>query len=579
MGVDNVKKACLFSFKLDLNNKIEEITEENQQNNEEEVIKQVIDIIVSFLMSEDFIAFYLTDKENFLFNIFRACGDYLLFIKILIPLLEELKNKKFETQLWKGNQFKKEKEKGEYLLSYYNNNKEKIDKNANDKAIISSEIKTSDKLLKIYGKFFKAVVNLIFERDESKIYSFSNLFDYSAETIYTLVEEYKSEEVIKLRNYLLQLEDNLKFTNDLYNMILFMIDSNINKEKLDEINEHYNPHKTLKNLDKYLDSKKFDFKKNYCSIFFEENTNSKNEKNHSTYFSFGEKLSKKQRAIDMLEITYKINDNGLLNGKIAKSILTYTEFIVIKLDIDYLKKYKIILEDLNNEINKKINELKEKNESSKNLDSFILIHEKIIAYPQSYNLLLNELEEQQLFPKEEIEEAKKHYENNKIKSLEEKVKNLENKLKEEKIQKHKLEDTISKLKIELNKNDKIEFEKMAKKYSNLETKDELLKIIFEKEKEIKELKLKLSRYPLELNDGEKLIAIIIRSRDKQIYQVFMCKNTEKFNSVAKRLYENYPKCQKKENFFTCNGFKIDKNKTLDENKIHSNDEVIVNIVD
>ena len=63
-------------------------------------------------MSDDFIPFYFLTNKNFLLYICLVCenqGDLLLFIKILLPLLEELKNLKFETKIWQAENSESEK--------------------------------------------------------------------------------------------------------------------------------------------------------------------------------------------------------------------------------------------------------------------------------------------------------------------------------------------------------------------------------------------------------------------------------------------------------------------------------------
>ena len=114
----------------------------------------------------------------------------------------------------------------------------------------------------------------------------------------------------------------------------------------------------------------------------------------------------------------------------------------------------------------------------------------------------------------------------------------------------------------------------------LDSKEELIKIIFEKDKELKELKLKLSRYPMELKEGERLMTINFTTIDSRIQNYsIICKNTDIFNSIETKLYKDYKEYYDTENYFTVNGNKIHKNKTLDENNIHNNDTIILNIID
>ena len=110
-------------------------------------------------------------------------------------------------------------------------------------------------------------------------------------------------------------------------------------------------------------------------------------------------------------------------------------------------------------------------------------------------------------------------------------------------------------------------------------KDSLLNALLNKEKKIEELKLKLSRYPFELNEGEKLMTINFESFDEQLknYSI-ICKNTDNFNKIEKKLYDDYNEYYNVENYFTINGNKIHKFKSLDENKINNNDIIVLNMI-
>ena len=115
----------------------------------------------------------------------------------------------------------------------------------------------------------------------------------------------------------------------------------------------------------------------------------------------------------------------------------------------------------------------------------------------------------------------------------------------------------------------------------IDSKEELFKIILEKEREIKKLKLELSRYPIELKEeGEKLMTVNFTSVDSRIQNhSIICKNTDVFNLLEAKLYKYFKEYYDTENYFTVNGKKIHKNKTLDENNIHNNDIIILNIID
>ena len=100
-------------------------------------------------------------------------------------------------------------------------------------------------------------------------------------------------------------------------------------------------------------------------------------------------------------------------------------------------------------------------------------------------------------------------------------------------------------------------------------------IIKELNKEIDKLKEKLSRYPFELSKGEKLISVIFTSSDQNMFYSIICKNTQKFTELEEKLYNDYPEYSKSNNYFMINGNRVNKTKSLDENKIRNNDIIIL----
>ena len=100
-------------------------------------------------------------------------------------------------------------------------------------------------------------------------------------------------------------------------------------------------------------------------------------------------------------------------------------------------------------------------------------------------------------------------------------------------------------------------------------------IIKELNKEIDKLKEKLSRYPFELSKGEKLLSVIFTSSDQNMYYSIICKNTQKFTELEEKLYNDYPEYSKSNNYFIINGNRVNKTKSLDENKIGNNDIIIL----
>ena len=59
----------------------------------------------------------------------------------------------------------------------------------------------------------------------------------------------------------------------------------------------------------------------------------------------------------------------------------------------------------------------------------------------------------------------------------------------------------------------------------------------------------------------------------------ICKNTDIFNNIEKKFYEDYNEYYNTENYFTVNGNRINKYKSLDENQINNNDIIVLNVID
>ena len=141
-----------------------------------------------------------------------------------------------------------------------------------------------------------------------------------------------------------------------------------------------------------------------------------------------------------------------------------------------------------------------------------------------------------------------------------------------------LEEQIIHLKNDLNiKNKLIDlYEQLKQQIKDLsdsqKQKENLIKQLYQK---IDELKDELSRYPSELSKGEKLISVIFTSSDKMILYSVICKNTEQFIKLEEKLYNNYPEYSESYNIFMVKGKKINKLKTLDENKIKDSDNIIL----
>ena len=72
--------------------------------------------------------------------------------------------------------------------------------------------------------------------------------------------------------------------------------------------------------------------------------------------------------------------------------------------------------------------------------------------------------------------------------------------------------------------------------------------------------------------------VIFQSVDSQLHYAIICKNTDRFNMIENLLYDKYPEYIEKENFFICNGIKINKSKTMEQNNIKYSDIIVLNII-
>ena len=59
----------------------------------------------------------------------------------------------------------------------------------------------------------------------------------------------------------------------------------------------------------------------------------------------------------------------------------------------------------------------------------------------------------------------------------------------------------------------------------------------------------------------------------------ICNNTERFNSLENKLFNIYSDFSESENYFLVNGKKINKVRTLKQNKINNNDIIVLNIIE
>ena len=97
---------------------------------------------------------------------------------------------------------------------------------------------------------------------------------------------------------------------------------------------------------------------------------------------------------------------------------------------------------------------------------------------------------------------------------------------------------------------------------------------------IKELEKEIEKYKnYFLLPGQKLITIKFISTDQNIDFETFAQITDQFSKLERFLYQKYPKYKDTENFFLVNGKKLNRNRTLEENKIKDNDILTLGVID
>ena len=94
--------------------------------------------------------------------------------------------------------------------------------------------------------------------------------------------------------------------------------------------------------------------------------------------------------------------------------------------------------------------------------------------------------------------------------------------------------------------------------------------------EINELKEKLNRYPIILEENEDLISIIFCYKEKNRFYSMICKNTDSINNLEEKLYKEFPELSGNNISYLFRGKIIDQFQNFDDNKIKNGDMIIIN---
>ena len=535
-------------------------------NSSESNIRDVINKLCSLCFSEKIIYFMKVEMKAFFtdsISIFEVKEKYLSF-KVFLQLLEELKSKNFENHMIKIDIFNKINDKS------FNEQKDSIDKFAESekgKSILSEINKYNDNNFShvfilfsfyffIFICVFKDVIPPIEQNEKLK----DNVLYFTYDITYKNIENIAN--IDQINEYIDKIKEinSFNYTKNACKNILFLLN--------------------LKKYEKEISSKEIickDFFENYGDTskindnikwrIYEKNLNeNKKESNYICKIIEGKMTEKEKDNFDIFENIYNIKEKNIkgISGEILKSLIYNNEILIIKIEPNYFKKYNSTIEEMEKGI-----ELVKKSYFAQhtNINTYVQIKNKIINLDSSYDLFMKELDKQKVIIEQNklknlIEQLKSQIDTEK-----EKNKKLERELAEEKNMNKKSEKIIETLNKELDNNEK--GNELDKK-----TKDSLIKIILEKENNIKELNSKLLRYPISIEENEKLMTINFISKDKKLVTSIVCKSNDIFEKIEGQLYNNYPQFFKKEITFLIDGKSINKNMTLEQNGIH-NDSVII----
>ena len=97
------------------------------------------------------------------------------------------------------------------------------------------------------------------------------------------------------------------------------------------------------------------------------------------------------------------------------------------------------------------------------------------------------------------------------------------------------------------------------------------------EKTIEENNIKDSDHIIinEIEEDEE-INVNITTSDQSINISIKCQKNDKFKVLENKLYEKYPDLKNKKHYYICNGNMIDIEKTIEQNKIIDNDNILYN---
>ena len=578
--------------------------EPSLNNNTDLNLKNLVKQLSYFCQSEKFYIYFIgelkDEKESQPFVdfliIYEAKENY-LSLKIFFLLLEELKIQNFDKQiieiykqyetapknLYKAYDLYFNKHKNS-LIEFIDNPKTIKDSKFTKMfaTLLTEKISESEHYKKLWNLYKLFLFYDILYKTKKKKKKDNNL-------LYTIFKDIKNisfdkNEIINIVNILIQI-NGLNHIKNTYQIFIYLLNLIKNEKQLYpniKIDNQF-----FKNL-----GDPFELKERIIWTLYEENSNKIKILN-------GKMTEREKFNLDIFDfisqINTKINIDGI-KGSLFESIFYNKTIFVIEIDH---KKNMTNLERIQNDIKL----LKDSCPLGyNNLDTYAKIENKIINLDNSYDLFIQELKNKKIIEEDiKIDTKNKIYENKidnnirnkeleelrlqltnekeKNKILEEKNKKYERDLKERGINKgeeqlrKELDNEIKKYN---NLKKQIEEEKALRMTYGKETKESYIETIIEKDKKIRELELKISRFPFILEEGEVLMSIIFISSDQNLHYSIICKNTDEFYKIESQLYKKYPEYTENENFFILNGKKINRYKTLEQNGVKNNDIIILN---
>jgi len=257
---------------------------------------------------------------------------------------------------------------------------------------------------------------------------------------------------------------------------------------------------------------------------------------------------------DFVNLSYKTNI-------IYNSVLLLFSILIFILALTILTKINKITKKYDSENIGLISEIKKKI-----IIVIIMMSISIVIISLNYLILRQKIEYIKTI-NEEVDIHDLKDDNNKYKDDNNKLKDDNNKLKDDN---KKLKDENQNLKELLSKKDgkdgidkKKEREEINKLQEEINKKNnELIEIIKLKQEE----------------NGEQ-IGIIFISADQNINYPMICKRTEKFATYEQNLYDHFPQYKETENYFLCNGNKVNRNYTLEKNNIKFGSIIELHIIE